>query len=170
MFVDLGWIMPASNQMFRLATIRQLERTTGTRVTVDLARGPNESSIVELRRMARDLRNIGAPARAGQLFVAYYTRWALPAAALLFALFALGIASHQPGRVASIICGIAMPAVYLTYLWELAEVHSEALGSEWAAMLFAWMPNIALLVVSLLLMHATYSGTEPLTPSRNDPR
>ena len=136
-FATLAWIVPESNQRFRVAL-------TGDR---RIARGLNELTLAELHTRISTEREAGGEARA--VGISYHSRWALaaaPAVVSLWALVVIGFGANHRWLIA--LAGIATCAGYVAF---------QALGRIFAFYGFvppvvgAWLPNVALTLTALLL-------------------
>jgi len=137
----IAWVVPVANQAFRTAIARRV-----------LLEGPAEMSSHELRSHALALRDQGRLAEAGDLLFSFHARWALAGAALVFAVFGLGVIALRLGRVATVLVVATACVVYVSYfeeLHELARPRLSLFSHEGTALTFAWLPNVLMLVTSL---------------------
>lgn len=129
-FGDLGWVMPTSNQAFRIAVSGNSE----------VMRGVSEMTLGELWHLA-------SPDAAFN----FHMRWALGWSPLVLAVFALALVQWRTTRWAAGVAAVFALAGYYMLLyggraWVLAER-----VPPYAA---AWFPNVAFLVLTLLLAGA----------------
>jgi len=138
------WIVPIANQAFRTVIARRV-----------ILEGPAEMSSRELRDQALALRNQGHTAKAGDLLFSYHARWALAGAALVFAVFGLGVTALRLGRVATVLVVATACVVYVNYFYELHELARPRLSlfsHEGIAFTFAWLPNLLMLLTSIAFL------------------
>jgi lipopolysaccharide export LptBFGC system permease protein LptF len=138
------WVVPVANQAFRTVIARRV-----------LLEGPAEMSSRELRDRALALRNQGHTAKAGDLLFSYHARWALAGAALVFAVFGLGVTALRLGRVATVLVVATACVVYVNYFYELHELARPRLSvfsHEGVAFTLAWLPNLLMLLTSLAFL------------------
>lgn len=144
MFAMLAWIVPASNQAFRV-----------TFAGHDLAKGLHELTLGEVgQRVIRaevhgDV--VGEPS-ARELSIAYHSRWAFSLATFVLALFSLSIV--RPRSAGRTIVGMAACVLYFAYYITVYDgtnplrVHVGSLP----AFAIAWFPNVVLVVTSVALI------------------
>jgi hypothetical protein len=149
-FGTIKWLVPAANQAFRVTIARQ-----------HLVRGLNEMSFASLREQALAERHDGRLDQAGKLFFSYHSRWALMGAALVFALFGLGVTALRAGRAAT--AGIAMIGcvVYVTYFFEMSYTRASVFSDEPVALALAWLPNTLLIIASAAFLSARHEARLP---------
>ncbi len=138
------WVVPVANQAFRTVIARRV-----------LLEGPAEMSSRELRNYAVALRDQGQLAKAGDLFFSFHARWALAGAALVFAVFGLGVIALQLGRIATVLVVATACVVYGDYFYELHELARPRLSlfsHEGVAFALAWLPNLFMLLTSLAFL------------------
>jgi hypothetical protein len=151
-FGTIKWLMPAANQAFRVTIARQ-----------HLVRGLNEMSFASLREQALAKKHDGRLDQAGTLFFSYHARWALIGAALVFALFGLGVTALRAGRAATAGIGMIGCVVYVTYFFEMSYTPASVFSDEPVALALAWLPNILLILASAALLSAAH---EPRLPDQ----
>jgi len=135
------WVVPVANQAFRTVIARRVP-----------LKGLAEMSPREIREYALVLRSEGRTAKAGHALMSYHARWALAGAALVFAIFGLGVAALRLGRLATVLIAATALVVYVTYFAELGEVRLALLSHEGAAITLAWLPNLLLLLTSIAFL------------------
>jgi lipopolysaccharide export LptBFGC system permease protein LptF len=140
-FATIAWLIPASNEAFRVAVAGH-----------HVSKGVEEMPFLSLRDAALAARHDAVPVRAGRLFVAYHVRWALVGAALSFALFGLGVAALRTGAAVSAGTGVIAYAVYTQYLFELGSVPPVIFNDEPLTILVVWLPNLLLVLVGLAFL------------------
>jgi LPS export ABC transporter permease LptG/LPS export ABC transporter permease LptF len=111
-------------------------------------KGDREMSVAELRARAAELRARGIFPH-NQLFE-IHKKYSIPAACLVFGLIglALGATNRRDGKLASFVVGVAIIFVYYILLW-LGQALAK--GQVFAPWLAAWLPNITLGALGLLL-------------------
>jgi LPS export ABC transporter permease LptG/LPS export ABC transporter permease LptF len=111
-------------------------------------KGDREMSVAELRTRAAELQAQGIFPH-NQLFE-IHKKYSIPAACLVFGLIglALGATNRRDGKLASFVVGVAIIFVYYILLW-LGQALAK--GQVLAPWLAAWLPNIALGALGLLL-------------------
>ncbi|MGE0703261.1 MAG: LptF/LptG family permease [Vicinamibacterales bacterium] len=113
------------------------------------ARGAPEMTFAELNE------NIAAEQAQGRSAAAflfmYHQKLSLPATCIILALIALalGASSRRDGRLASVAVGIGVIFAYYILLWGFRAL---ALGDQFSAAWAAWVPNIILGIVAVVLM------------------
>jgi lipopolysaccharide export system permease LptF/LptG-like protein len=137
------WVVPEANQAYRTIIARRV-----------VLRGLAEAPPLELRGQALALRNEGRRNQAGQLLVAYHARWALAGAALVFAVFGLGIASLRPGRIATVTIAGAAFVLYVSYFDRLGEVRLSLFSDERLSVAVVWLPNVLMMLTSVAFLSA----------------
>ena len=146
------WVVPIANQTFRT--------TIAGRVLVE---GPGEMSPREVRENALAWRDRGQMAKAGDLLFSFHARWALAGAALVFAVFGLGVIALRLGRIATVLIAATAFVVYVTYFPRLAQARS-VFSHEGLAVTFAWLPNALILLTSIAFL--TKRDDQTLAESR----
>lgn len=141
---NIGWLTPASNQLYR-------ERFIGR----PAARGHNELTLTELRRSTEGPYPLRAP------FV-YHARLALAAAPLTFAIFSLVIATrrHLTRWAAMIVVSAGVVCYFLI---------SISRNTDWGllpASLAAWLPQILLVMATILIGRLESGDGTSLTRTR----
>jgi lipopolysaccharide export LptBFGC system permease protein LptF len=135
---NLGWIVPAANQAFRVAIYGG----------ADLPPGANELSLGDLSRQIESSRR-GATAILGDvrnLAFNYHIRVALSFSPLVFALFALVISSR--GVLQRWTLGIAACCAFIGYYMLLYGARSWVWDGMLPAAAAAWLPNVILGLIS----------------------
>lgn len=139
MFVNVGWILPASNQVFR-------EIAAGRPV----ARGMNELTLAEL---------------AEKDIFQFHFRLALAFAPLALGLFALGVAAATRRTSNALLIGVialgSCFAYYVLLYWSRLDI-----GGHFPAIVAAWSPNFVFLAVALLLLRVRQTNPGILCPAR----
>jgi len=132
------WVVPEANQAYRTIIAGHV-----------ILRGPAEMPLLALRGQALALRSHRRDKQAGQLFLSYHARWALAGAALVFAVFGLGIAALRRGRIATIAIGAAMSVIYVSYFAQLGELELSILSNEPLSFALVWLPNVLITLTSV---------------------
>jgi lipopolysaccharide export system permease LptF/LptG-like protein len=136
------WVVPFANQAFRTIIARRV-----------ILEGPGEMSPRELREYALALRSQGRTAKAGDILLSYHARWAIAGAALVFAIFGLGVATLRLGPIATVLVAATSIVVYVSYFDQLGNARSSAVFShEGLAVTFAWLPNFLILLTSMAFL------------------
>jgi len=149
-FGTIKWLVPAANQAFRVTIARQ-----------HVVRGLNEMSFASLREQALAKKRDGRLDQAGGLLFAYHSRWALMGAALVFALFGLGVTALRAGRAATAGIGAIGCVLYVAYFFELGSARLSVFSDEPVALALAWLPNILLILASAALLSARHEARLP---------
>lgn len=135
---------PPANQAFRVAMAQELGMRGITRFS--LAKGPNELSSSELAATSRDFDNAGLLDNARRYRRVYHLRFALPAAAFVLTLFAIGTCRTLRGRAPRIVALVVAVGAY----WAMLAI------AEWdrsvPAALSVWAPNIIVAAISFILL------------------
>jgi len=139
--VTITWLIPAANQEFR-------ETIAGGPVD----RGLGEVTPASLRERALAMSRDGRLKSAGDLFLSYHARWAIVGAALTFALFGLGVTALRVGGAGTAWIAAIASIVYVTYFFELRLVPPAHFSNERVALVLAWLPNLWLILTSLLFL------------------
>ncbi len=105
-----------------------------------------------LREKALAFKNDGQPGWAGMLLLSYHSRWALVGAALVFAVFGLGVNALRVGVAPTAAIGTSGCIVYLAYFFELSSVRPSVFSDERLAFGLVWLPNVLMIVTSLAFM------------------
>jgi Lipopolysaccharide export system permease LptF/LptG len=147
-FATIMWLIPASNQAFRVTVAGR-----------EVSSGFPEMPVSSLRARALESRGTARENEAGSLFVAYHARWALVGAAGAFALFGLGVAARRAR--AAVAAGVAAIAyvVYVAYFFELGYLRASIFIDERLVILVVWLPNLMLTLVGLAFLK-TAGSTE----------
>ena len=149
------WVVPVANQAFRTVIAGRV-----------ILEGPAEMSSRELRNYALTLRDQGDLAKAGDLLFSFHARWALAGAALVFAVFGLGVTALRLGRIATVLVVATACVVYGSYfneLHELARPRLSLFSHEEVALTIAWLPNVLLLLTSLAFLTKRDDQRSPTT-------
>jgi hypothetical protein len=150
-FALIGWVMPISNQAFRIAT-------SGL---TNPPRGLNETSFARLRSQIAFQRGFpGSATIVRRLEYAYELRFALPAAAIPVGLFGLACGFSPIGRRRPLALGAAALAFYVLAIFpSYGFAEYEARNSAIPAGTFAWVPN-AVIVFAAGLVHAGWPAAK----------
>ena len=149
------WVVPVANQAFRTAIARRV-----------ILEGLAEMSSRELRNYAVALRDQGELAKAGDALFSFHARWALAGAALVFSVFGLGVTALRLGRIATVLVVGTACVVYGSYfeeLHELARPRLSLFSHEGVALMFAWLPNVLMLLTSLAFLTKRDDRRSPTT-------
>ena len=111
-------------------------------------KGDREMSITELRARAEEIRAQGQFPH-NQLFE-IHKKFSIPAACLVFGLIglALGATNRRDGKLASFVIGVAIVFVYYILLWLGQSLTKGRMLAPWLA---AWLPNIVLGILGIIL-------------------
>jgi lipopolysaccharide export system permease LptF/LptG-like protein len=142
MFAMLAWIVPTSNQAFRVTVAGH-----------DLAKGLHELTLGDLsRQVALELPPFEGHSSIRQLATEYHVRWALACTTFVFALFSLAVIPRRPaGRT---IGGLAACGIYFAYyitVFDGTEPLRARVGSL-PPFAIAWLPNVVMIVASAALI------------------
>ena len=135
------WVVPATNQVFRTVIAGRV-----------IPKGDGELTPRELRKDALALRMQGQRVKAGYLLLEYHARWAVAGAALVFAVFGLGVSTLRLGRVATALVAATAIVMYVTYFDQLGETRVQMFSHEGVALSFAWLPNLLILLTGLAFL------------------
>jgi hypothetical protein len=142
MFGMLAWIVPASNQAFRV-----------TLVGHDLLKGLHELTLGDLsRQVAWELHPLQGDPSIRQLATEYHLRWALSCTTFIFALFGLAVIPRRSAGRTSI--GLAACAIYFAYYITVFD-GTEPLRAQVGGLppfAIAWLPNVVMIVASAALI------------------
>jgi hypothetical protein len=146
-FVNIAWVVPASNQAYRVSI-------GGPQV----AKGANELTLRELRPLMRPGATIPAgilmPQGRRQLASFYYARWAMAFAPLALSLFALSLERRRQMWAST-----AMTTMCLTYVgYYLVD---PAFSAHLSPIAFGWTPNLVAVLAAITLQLG------PSTPRRS---
>ena len=136
-FSTVAWVVPASNQAFRVTVAGR-----------HVLRGAPELTLSELRPLVAEsavttTRLVGANDR-WQIAVSYYGRLAVACAPIAFAIFATFAAALVGRKRVALVVGVGCG--YVGYFL----IEPELLKS-WPPMAVAWLPNVALASMTLLI-------------------
>ncbi len=143
--VNLGWVIPRSNQSFRTIVSRLVSLSPPPR-------GDAELTFDELsRRIDEQERRVPAIGeyesfRLLQLRVAYHARWVLASSAIALTLFALVLV--RTGMTAWL-AGLAVCGTVVGYYVLLTLARLAVTTRSLSAPLALWLPNLALVVLSI---------------------
>lgn len=126
-FINLGWVLPAANQAFLIAVSRE----------PGIMRGPPEMTFGELWRPT-------SPDSAFNLHV----RLAFACSPLIFTVFSLAIARWRAKHWTA---GIVAVSAFVGYYMLLYGGRSLVLAGEIPPSMAAWLPNVTVVFVTLLL-------------------
>jgi hypothetical protein len=141
-FTMLAWVMPISQQAFRVST------TGGP-----LPKGEHELTIGELRQRleagTRQLPAVAALSDPPSLALNYHARWAIGSAPFVLAVFAVAFTSRrQWSRMMPFLVGGLMICAYYVIMYSARALGLDRTISPFAA---AWAPNTAFLMLSLAI-------------------
>lgn len=144
------WLIPASNQAFRVAI-----------AGFPIAPGSAEVNPRSLRNEALVLKTKGRDEEAGHLLFAYHSRWAIAGAALVFALFGLAVATLRLRGAATTAMAVVGCVLYVSYFPEVAHARFAPLSNEPISLALAWLPNLLMTVTSIAFMSVRNEPTRP---------
>ena len=136
------WVVPKASQAFRVAV-----------AGFDVRKGLSEMSFGEVRWLVHDMRTHGQPRLAGRHELVYQARLGVAGATWCFAMlaFALSTAPRQTTRfVAS--AAILVATGYWVCLFFVMRVSGPILEVPWMAIVLAWLPDLVLLMASIVLL------------------
>jgi hypothetical protein len=148
-FTLLAWIVPLSNQAFRVSVVGH-----------PLAKGSRELTLGELRNAldiaTREQATAAAPSYTHVLALEYHKKWALGSAPVTLAFFAVALTwRRQWGRISLLLAGCCAIGGYYVVMFSATTLqlhHTSAFAA-------AWMPNIMFLIVSLAILKLTSKRT-----------
>src|SRR5712672_1859555 len=139
--VNLGWVVPASNQAFRVAAFRKVS-------PFPPPKGDNELTFPELNRRIRQSGTFPVDSYGRDEFtrleLAYHTRWAFGFATLVLALFTMSLLAWIRRRWV-IGAGICVAVFGYYTLWYLGR--SFALDHQLSPPAGAWLANAFFVVI-----------------------
>ena len=139
MLAILAWLVPASNQAFRVTVAGR-----------DLLRGIHELTLDDLgRQVASALPPLMDGPSIRQLATEYHGRWALACATFFFAWFGLAVASRRPAGRA--ILGLAAFGIYFAGYITVFDGTEPPRAGDLPVAAIAWLPNIGLALASVAL-------------------
>jgi hypothetical protein len=155
MYAHINWVIPVSNQAFRVAVIGH-----------DVPRGTTELTLSELRERMHQA-TAAPPARlavfgaqsAPELAYQLHSREAISCATFLFALFALAVLRRH--RAARILLGTMAGVLYLGYYFGLGPGTVWLLRDYVPPAVMAWLPNLAIAAASF----SSFAASSRLQPS-----
>ena len=142
-FAMLAWVVPNSNQAFRVSMMGR-----------PVPKGDNELTIGELRQPlnegTRQFPPLAFASAPPSLALNYHGRWALGSASLFLAAFAVALTSRrQWGRIMQLFVGGVVLFAYYVIMYSARELALDQTIPPFAA---AWTPNAAFLMLSLTTM------------------
>jgi LPS export ABC transporter permease LptG/LPS export ABC transporter permease LptF len=110
-----------------------------------------------LRSLAAAAEEAEDPRKAAPFLVELHKRFAIPVAAVVFALvgFPLGIRSHRSSRAVAVTSSFAVVIAY--YIISTA-LENPALGGRLPVGLAIWLPNLLFVLIGLILLRAVTTG------------
>jgi hypothetical protein len=162
--IDLGWIVPAANQEFRMAVAGR----------ADVLKGASELTLSELRREIDTVqRNESGLAywysttwegHVRELAFNYHNRWALSFSPLVFALLALSIAAG--GAFKRWMLAVAACGALFSYYQLLYAGRELVLSGRIPAYVAAWFPNAVFTVLTAFLILRRSRASADHEPAR----
>jgi Lipopolysaccharide export system permease LptF/LptG len=142
-FAMLAWVVPNSNQAFRVSMMGR-----------PLPKGDNELTIGELRQRlnagTRQFPLLASASAPPRLALNYHGRWALGSASFFLAVFAVALTSRRRwGRIVLFFAGGVVLFVYYVIMYSARALGLDQTISPFVA---AWTPNVAFLMLSLTTM------------------
>jgi hypothetical protein len=159
---NLGWLVPAANQAFRVYVWQDIGQ-------LPPPRGENELSINELGRLVEDGHGRGFPLgsyewhHVNRLRFDYHSRWAISFASLALAIVALSVVARRsvrPWTAGAMVCGAVVGYYVLVYFGRLF-----ALDGGLPALIAAWLPNVVLVLIAVLCAVSARPGPERPAPA-----
>ena len=152
-FAMLAWVVPVSNQAFRVSIAGR-----------PVSKGANELTLRELGQLlepgAHEPMAVSAPAGIRSLALNYHTRWALASAPSVLAFFAIALTSgRKRGRIVLLLAG---SLAILGYCLVMYTARGLGLNRTLSAFAAAWAPNAALLILSVAVMKLSSPRTEAI--------
>lgn len=151
-FVTLAWVMPNSNQAFRVAVSGR-----------DLPRGANELTIGELRQRAQSATPLSPASLSGpNLMRNYHGRWALATAPFVLVVFGVIVTrARTSDRITRFVLG---PVVILGYDFIMYGGRDWGLDRAISPFAAAWAPNVVLLTLSAAVLRFNSQRRERMRP------
>ena len=138
---SIAWIVPASNQAFRVTAAG---RNVG-KGFAELTLGEIGQRIVRAEAQG----DVNGEPNSRQLSIAYHSRWAFSFATFVLTLFSLSIVRRRSaGRT---IVVVAACALYFAYYLGPSDVTELSRVGSLPAFAIAWFPNLVLIVASALI-------------------
>jgi lipopolysaccharide export LptBFGC system permease protein LptF len=138
----IAWIVPASNQAFRVTIAGR-----------NISKGFSELTLGEIGQQivrAEKHGDVDGEPNSRQLAIAYHSRWAFSFATFVLALFGLAIVrSRSAGRT---ILGVAACVLYFAYYLGPSDVTELSRAGSLPAFAIAWFPNVVLAVTSVAVI------------------
>jgi lipopolysaccharide export LptBFGC system permease protein LptF len=158
-FTMLAWVVPTSNQAFRVSMFSRMTAQSGAEAQLGQVSGPplkgaRELTLGELRQLL-DPRTGGqwpivGPSDVQSLALNYHGRWAMAAAPLVLALFAVALSSRrQGGRIVQLLAGCLAIVGYFVVMQAASGLGRDLTLSAFAA---AWTPNVGFLILTVAIM------------------
>ena len=139
--VALGWIVPPSNQAFRVAATQNPA----------IARGTNELTLGELRRRIQVDREWGRDSTENAMV--YHSRWAVAAAPLVIVMWALLLIGR--GARQRWLLALAAFATCAGYYGLMTAGRAAVFGGLLPPMAGAWIANLAFMAITIRLAATT---------------
>jgi lipopolysaccharide export LptBFGC system permease protein LptF len=136
-FTNVAWLVPISNQAYRTSIAGQ-----------PLPKGDSELKLGELRQRLES---------GTRMALNYHARWALGAAPLALAVFAVAFASRRQWSLMSFFAGCVAVLGSGVVIYSARELGLARTVSPFAA---AWVPNLAFLMLSAAIMKFRSPPTE----------
>jgi hypothetical protein len=160
-FANLGWILPAANQAFRVTFTGRLDPAKGA---PELTLGELRQAIEKGEREAIPAPPPGFARNLNVLKLQYHDRWALSLSPIVFAVLILSIAAagHLPRRV----LGAAAVAACLGFYVMLYAGRLSVLAGTVPAYISAWAPNMTFALVTAVLALRKHRASVRDEPAR----
>jgi lipopolysaccharide export LptBFGC system permease protein LptF len=155
-FTMLAWVVPATNQAFRVSLMGR-----------PVMKGVNELTLGELSQLietrGRDPKALPNSRDVRRLALNYHARWALAGAPFVLSLFSVSV-THRRRRDRWIL-GLAGCAAISGYYIIMYAAKEFGLSRTVPALAAAWAPNVAFLLVSVPYLAGSLST--PVRPPKN---
>jgi lipopolysaccharide export LptBFGC system permease protein LptF len=128
-------------------------------------KGTNELTLLELRELVHATSppvGLQTPAHTDDIALSYYTRVAFSCAPIALALFALAVVTQS--RVYRLVLGAVVLTAYFGYLFALDTAAARGWSSMVTPPVASWLPNLAVIALSISLMASRRPSPYPLPP------
>jgi lipopolysaccharide export LptBFGC system permease protein LptF len=148
--INLGWIVPAANQAFRIAVAGRADLPKGA-PELTLGELSQEIDLVERNQNGRVYwYSTTWEGHVRELAFNYHNRWALSLSPLVFTLLALSIAAG--GAFKRWMLAVAAGGAFFSYYQLLYAGRAWVLSGSMPAYVSAWSPNAIFLTAALFLI------------------
>ena len=152
-FASIAWIVPASNQAFRVTVAGR-----------NIGKGFAELTLGELGQQivrAEAQGNVEGEPNARQLAIAYHSRWAFSCATFVFSLFSLSVIRRRSAARTSF--ALAACALYFGYYLGPSDVMELSRDGLLPAFAISWLPNVVLALAAVALITVRLKADTTIT-------